>query len=108
MPSPERYRVLIPVLTARRAADLLRVGAALLRRRGGRGSLLGVVEVPHGQPISRGVTVARRYRSLDAALDPGGRPSPPYLPGYTYQGEPVIVSEFGGSSLAGAGGWAYG
>jgi len=64
LPSPERYRVLIPVLTARRAADLLRVGAALLRRRGGRGSLLGVVEVPHGQPISRGVTVARRYRSL--------------------------------------------
>ena len=52
--------------------------------------------------------LARRYRSLDAALDRGGRPSPPYLPGYTYQGEPVIVSEFGGISLAGAGGWAYG
>jgi len=78
LPSPERYRVLIPVLTARRAADLLRIGAALLRRRGGRGSLLGVVEVPHGQPISRGVTVARRYRSLlnritaaGEGIDPG-------------------------------------
>jgi hypothetical protein len=33
---------------------------------------------------------------------------PPYLPGYSYQGEPIIVSEFGGISLAGAGGWAYG
>jgi beta-galactosidase/beta-glucuronidase len=54
------------------------------------------------------VDLARRYRSLEAALDRGGRPSPPYLPGYTYTGEPVIVSEFGGSSLAGAGGWAYG
>ena len=64
MPSPERYRVLIPVLTTRRPADLLRVGAALVRRHAGRGSLLGVVEVPHGQPISRGVTIARRYRSL--------------------------------------------
>jgi len=64
LPSPERRRVLIPVLTTRRAADLLRVGSALLRQRPGKGSLLGVVEVPHGQPISRGVTVARRYRSL--------------------------------------------
>ena len=64
MPSPEQYRVLIPVLTTRRAADLLRVGATLVRHHSGQGSLLGVVEVPHGQPISRGVTVARRYRSL--------------------------------------------
>ena len=33
---------------------------------------------------------------------------PPYLPGFGYAGEPVIVSEFGGLSLSGAGGWAYG
>jgi len=33
---------------------------------------------------------------------------PHYLPGYSYRGEPSIVSEFGGISLAGAGGWAYG
>jgi hypothetical protein len=52
--------------------------------------------------------LARRYRSLDAALDPGGRPLPPYLPGYAHKGEPVIVSEFGGLSLAGGGGWGYG
>jgi glycosyltransferase involved in cell wall biosynthesis/nucleotide-binding universal stress UspA family protein len=73
LPSAERYRVLIPVLTTRRAADLLRVGAALLRGRPGSGSLLGVVEVPHGQPISRGVTVARRYRSLLNGITAVGR-----------------------------------
>ena len=64
MPSAERYRLLIPVLSSRSAGNLLRIGAALLRRHPGKGSLLGVVEVPHGQPISRGVTVARRYRRL--------------------------------------------
>jgi beta-galactosidase/beta-glucuronidase len=53
--------------------------------------------------------LARRYRSLEAALDPTDeRPRPPYLPGYGYQGEPVIVSEFGGVQVSGAGGWAYG
>jgi len=77
LPSPERYRVLIPVLTTRRAADLLRVGAALLRRRSGSGSLLGVVEVPHGQPISRGVTVARRYRSLLNGITAAGERNSP-------------------------------
>ena len=76
MPLAERYRVLIPVLTSRRAADLLRVGAALLRRRSGKGSLLGIVEVPHGQPISRGVTVARRYRSLLNRITALGERSP--------------------------------
>ena len=60
MPPAERYRVLIPVLTSRRAPELLRVGAALVQHRSGTGSLLGVVEVARGQPISRGVTVARR------------------------------------------------
>ena len=64
MHSADGYRVLIPVLTARRAPDLLRVGAAILKQRPGKGSVLAVVEVPHGQPISRGVTIARRYRSL--------------------------------------------
>lgn len=52
--------------------------------------------------------LARRYRSLEAALDPTSRPLPPYLPGYQHSAEPVIVSEFGGIRLAGAGGWAYG
>src|SRR5438067_7068772 len=42
----------------------MRVGAAILQHRGGTGSLLGVVEVARGQPISRGITVACRYRRL--------------------------------------------
>ncbi len=49
----------------------------------------------------------RRYRSLASALEPGARPHPPYLPGYAYRGEPVIVSEFGGVALAGSGGLGY-
>ncbi len=52
--------------------------------------------------------LARRYRDLGAALEPGGRARPPYLPGYAYSGEPVVVSECGGFALAGAGGYNYG
>jgi beta-galactosidase/beta-glucuronidase len=48
-----------------------------------------------------------RYRSVEAALDSSFRPRPPYLPGYSYQGEPIILSEFGGVALAGAGGMSY-
>ena len=48
-----------------------------------------------------------RYRSVESALDPAPRPRPPYLPGYGYRGEPVILSEFGGVALAGAGGMFY-
>src|SRR5258708_1403145 len=48
-----------------------------------------------------------RYRSVEAALDPAFRPRPPYLPGYAYRGEPIILSEFGGVALAGAGGTFY-
>jgi hypothetical protein len=50
-----------------------------------------------------------RYRRLDIALGrDAGRPQPPYPPTYAHQGEPVIVSEFGGVELPGGGGWAYG
>ncbi len=52
--------------------------------------------------------LAARYASLPTALDPGGRPYPPYLPGFSHRGEPVIVSEFGGIALAGSSGWGYG
>ena len=48
-----------------------------------------------------------RYRSVESALDPSFRPRPPYLPGYGYRGEPIILSEFGGVALAGAGGTPY-
>jgi beta-galactosidase/beta-glucuronidase len=48
-----------------------------------------------------------RYRSVESALDPDFRLRPPYLPGYGYRGEPIILSEFGGVALAGAGGTFY-
>lgn len=48
-----------------------------------------------------------RYRSAESALDPSFRPRPPYLPGYAYRGEPIVLSEFGGVALAGAGGTSY-
>ena len=49
----------------------------------------------------------RRYRSLQAALEPSDKPRPPYLPGYRYRGEPVLVSEFGGLKLGRSDGWGY-
>jgi beta-galactosidase/beta-glucuronidase len=52
--------------------------------------------------------LARRYRTIASALEAPGRTRPPFLPGYAYRGEPVIVSEFGGVGLAGSGGWQYG
>jgi beta-galactosidase/beta-glucuronidase len=51
--------------------------------------------------------LARRYRDLDSTLDSAVRAHPPYLPGYGYRDEPVIVSEFGGVALKGDGGWHY-
>jgi hypothetical protein len=48
-----------------------------------------------------------RYRSLESALAPKARPAPPYLPGFSYRGEPVIVSEFGGVALAGSSGFGW-
>ena len=51
--------------------------------------------------------LAERYRTLDSTLDTRARPRPAYLPGYSYQGEPVIVSEFGGVALAGGGGFGW-
>ena len=60
----QRRHVLIPILSSKSAPLLVAIGAALVRRRGGTGNLLGVVEVAPGKPIAEGVTVARRYRSL--------------------------------------------
>ena len=48
-----------------------------------------------------------RYANLAAALEARGREQPPYLPGYEYRGEPLIVSEFGGVALADAAGFGY-
>jgi beta-galactosidase/beta-glucuronidase len=42
-----------------------------------------------------------RYANLESALAPGDREQPPYLPGFAYRGEPVVLSEFGGLSISG-------
>ena len=49
----------------------------------------------------------RRYRSTKTALDPAAHPHPPYLSGYAYAGEPLVVSEFGGVALAGSPGFGW-
>jgi beta-galactosidase/beta-glucuronidase len=54
-----------------------------------------------------GAELARRYRSIESALARDARPRPAYLPGYGHRGEPVVVSEFGGVALAGAGGFGW-
>ena len=51
--------------------------------------------------------LARRYRSLEAALDATAIGHAIYDPGHGFRGEPVIVSEFGGLRTAGSGGWGW-
>ena len=48
-----------------------------------------------------------RYANLESALEAGAGEQPPYLPGYTYRREPLMVSEFGGVALADAVGFGY-
>jgi len=50
---------------------------------------------------------ATRYRTLDSALATGGNGRATFLPGHTYAGQPVLVSEFGGLRVAGPGGWGW-
>jgi nucleotide-binding universal stress UspA family protein len=56
-------RILIPLANPRTAADLVRIGSALL---GPGGSLicLSIVEIPEGMPLSEGATRARQSRRL--------------------------------------------
>jgi beta-galactosidase/beta-glucuronidase len=49
----------------------------------------------------------RRYRHLETALDGTGSGHPTFDPGYSYRGQPLLVSEFGGLRIAGAGGWGW-
>ncbi len=49
----------------------------------------------------------RRYRSLESTLSAGGRSRAPYLSGFAYRGEPILVSEFGGVAQRETGGWGY-
>ncbi|MFN8623264.1 MAG: glucosyl-3-phosphoglycerate synthase [Chloroflexota bacterium] len=56
-------RILIPLANPRTAADLVRVGAALLAH-GGTLTAMSIVEVADGQPLSEGATRARQARRL--------------------------------------------
>ena len=56
-------KVLIPLANPRTAADLIRLGAALVRP-GGTLTALGIVEVPEGMALSEGATKARQARRL--------------------------------------------
>jgi beta-galactosidase/beta-glucuronidase len=56
---------------------------------------------------SQPAALARRFRSIDAALDRSGHDHAVYDPGYDYRGEPLLVSEFGGIRVSGQGGWGW-
>ena len=56
-------KILIPLANPRTAADLVRIGAALMKH-GGTLTALGIVEVPEGMPLSEGATKARQARRL--------------------------------------------
>ncbi len=61
---PLPSRILIPVANPSTAAELIRLGAALLDERTGELTALGIVEVPEGMPLSEGATRARHARRL--------------------------------------------
>ena len=56
-------RILLPLANPRTAADLVRIGAAIMEH-GGTLTALGIVEVPEGMPLSEGATRARQARRL--------------------------------------------
>ncbi|HEX5465249.1 MAG TPA: glucosyl-3-phosphoglycerate synthase [Candidatus Limnocylindrales bacterium] len=56
-------RILLPLANPRTAADLVRIGAAVMEH-GGTLVALGIVEVPEGMPLSEGATRARQARRL--------------------------------------------
>jgi nucleotide-binding universal stress UspA family protein len=62
--APLPARVLIPVANPATAQGLVRLGAALTDRRTGTLTVLGIVEVPEGVPLSEGATQARHARRL--------------------------------------------
>ena len=57
-------RILLPLANPRTAADLVKIGAALMEHGGGTLTALGIVEVPEGMPLSEGATRARQARRL--------------------------------------------
>ena len=51
--------------------------------------------------------MAPRYRTVDRALDGTANGHPAFDPGFAYEGQPILVSEFGGLRVAGTGGWGW-
>jgi len=62
--APLPSRILIPVANPSTAAELIRLGSALMDERTGELTALGIVEVPEGMPLSEGATRARHARRL--------------------------------------------
>ena len=62
--TPLPARILIPVANPATAEELIALGAALLDKRGGELTALGIVEVPEGMALSEGATRARHARRL--------------------------------------------
>src|SRR5690348_17221918 len=51
--------------------------------------------------------LARNFASVQAALTARASNHEPYDPGFSYRGEPLLVTEFGGLKFASSGGWGY-
>ena len=62
--APLPSRILIPVANPLTAEELVRIGAGLMDRKNGSLTVLGIVEVPEGTPLSEGATRARQARRL--------------------------------------------
>jgi glucosyl-3-phosphoglycerate synthase len=62
--APLPSRILIPVANPLTAEELVRLGAAMMDRKTGTLTVLGIVEVPEGTPLSEGATRARQARRL--------------------------------------------
>jgi nucleotide-binding universal stress UspA family protein len=62
--APLPSRILIPVANPLTAEELVRIGSALLEPGAGSLTVLGIVEVPEGTPLSEGATKARQARRL--------------------------------------------
>ena len=62
--SPLPARILIPVANPLTAEELIKLGSAILDKKNGELTALGIVEVPEGMPLSEGATRARHARRL--------------------------------------------
>ncbi|HET9780808.1 MAG TPA: glycoside hydrolase family 2 TIM barrel-domain containing protein [Candidatus Dormibacteraeota bacterium] len=56
---------------------------------------------------SQPTELAEHFRSLDTALTARAEGHDPYDPGFSYRGEPLLVTEFGGLRFKGSTGWGY-